>query len=137
MSRLLLVLGLVGLGGCSSVNVACETSSPLVGSWRYAATRQTPEPGTAAGTLSITTAGCGVLTGQLDITETNEAGATQRLAGMVTGAVFDDGSIRFDAELPGGARQHLATVVGDSLEGNWASVGGTFAASGSFGGHRK
>lgn len=131
----LLMLG--ALAGCSSVDASCDTSSPLVGHWRYSAVRQTPEPGMVSGTLSISTAGCGLLTGQLDVTETSETGSSQRLAGMVTGAVFDDGSIRFDAELPNGTRQHLATVSGDSLEGSWASVNGAAASSGSFGGHRK
>lgn len=108
-----------------------------MGNWRYSAVRESPEPGMATGTLSISTAGCGILTGQLDVTEISEAGSSHRLAGMVTGAVFDDGAIRFDADLPNGTRQHLATVSGDSLEGSWASVSGGAAATGTFGGHRK
>jgi hypothetical protein len=93
--------------------------------------------GALIGTLSITAAGCGSLTGQLDVTETDQFGVSQRMAGMVSGALFDDGSIRFDAELPGGTRQHLAMVTGDSLEGSWASANGGAVMSGSFGGHRK
>lgn len=137
MTRPLLCVVLAIATGCSSVEASCDTSSPLVGNWRYSALRESPAPSLISGTLSISTAGCGLLTGQLDVTETTDAGSSQRLAGMVTGAVFDDGSIRFDAELPNGIRQHLATVAGDSLEGSWASVSGTTASSGSFGGHRK
>lgn len=137
MTRTLVALALMALSGCSSVDTSCDTASPLVGSWRYAAVRETPTPGMIGGTLTFSTAGCGLLTGQLDVTETSGAGSSQRLAGMVTGALFDDGSIRFDAELPGGTRQHLATVRGDSLEGNWASVSGAATSAGSFGGRRK
>lgn len=137
MRLAILVLSIAALNACSAVDASCSTSSPLVGSWRYSGERESPMPGSLTGTLSISTAGCGLLTGQLDVTETDEFGNTQRLAGMVTGAVFDDGSIRFDAELSGGTRQHLAAVSGDSLEGSWASVIGETATSGSFGGHRK
>ncbi len=137
MKMATVVLALVGISACSTVDASCDTSSPLVGSWRYSGEREAPAAGSLAGTLSITTAGCGLLTGQLDVIETDEFGAPRRLAGMVTGAVFENGSIRFDADLPGGTRQHLATVSGDSLEGSWASVSGATATSGSFGGHRK
>jgi hypothetical protein len=137
MRALSTVLALMGATGCAAVEADCDEASPLVGQWSYSGTQDTPATGSLSGTLAVTSAGCGAMIGQLDVLETDELGETRRLAGVVSGSVFANGTVRFDAELAGGTRQHLATLRGDSLVGNWAGAANGGTASGSFEGRRK
>ena len=79
---------------------------------------------------------CGQFDGTIDLLEQDASGGSRRVAGAVHGQALDAGSVEFYAYLGQTPRHHLATVLGDSLEGSWVEEtdGG---ASGTFGAHRE
>ena len=134
----LLVFGIVALAACQMDTTSSCTDVPaVVGNWRYSSVEDTPVHATVSGTLTITSASCSGIVGQMDVVQTDAAGATQRLAGPVTGQVVDGSSFQFNAFLEATPRQHLASIHGDSLSGSWVSTAGTQPATGTFGGRRQ
>lgn len=135
--RAILLLALVPLAACQVTTSQCSAVPAVVGTWRYSATETTPVRTSISGTLSITSANCSAIVGQLDVVQTTATGATQRLAGPITGQVVDGSSFQFDAYIDASPRQHLASLKGDSLNGSWVSTDGSQAATGTFGGKRQ
>jgi hypothetical protein len=135
--RRFLPLALLPLAACQLTTTECSAVPSVTGTWRYSASETAPVRASVSGTLSITSASCSGIVGQLDVVETTATGATLRLAGPITGQVVDGSSFQFDAFLEGTPRQHLALLKGDSLTGSWVSTDGTQAASGTFGGRRQ
>ncbi len=133
--RRLLLLGLIPLAACQVETVKCGQVPAVTGNWRYTATETTPIRATVSGTLLITSATCDAIVGQMDVVQTDATGATQHLAGPITGQAIDGTSFQFSAYLDATPRQHLATVShGDSLSGSWVNTGGPQSATGTFGG---
>jgi hypothetical protein len=132
------LLGLLALAACQMESTStCSQVPAVVGNWHYSSVEETPVHASVTGTLSITSASCSSIVGQMDVVQTDANGATQRLAGPVTGQVVDGSSFQFDAFLEATPRQHLASIHGDSLSGSWVSTAGTQSATGTFGGKRQ
>ena len=121
--------------GCSSTTESCAPSSTMLGAWTYRAQRETPVPGTISGTLSIESQRCDDVHGVMDVIET-VGGESRRLTGPVSGTVIDGALLRFDAQLNGGEREHLARIAADSLAGSWVETT-TAGGSGAFSAHRE
>ena len=139
MIRILALLGIAVLLGCSSPLESCEGTTPVAGSWRYEGAQESPMHASLAGALVLEGDGCGTLTGQLDVVENDGLGHTRRIAGPVTGRVVDATSIRFDALIDGIARQHIARIEAGNLSGTWLALSGdaSQALTGTFGGRRE
>ena len=132
-----LLLAPILLAGCQAETSTCTQAPPVVGTWRYAGVEQTPLRATMTGTLSISSASCDGIAGQLDVMQTDASGTTRRLAGPVTGQAVDGVSFRFNAFLDANPRQHIASFAGDSLWGSWLSTDGTQSATGTFAARRQ
>ncbi|HEY4100288.1 MAG TPA: hypothetical protein VGM20_05355 [Gemmatimonadales bacterium] len=132
----MLVIAAIATAGCQmDATASCSAVPNIVGTWRYAATESSPVHASIAGTLSITSASCDGIVGSMDVVESDQGGGQQRLAGPLTGQVVDGASFQFSAFVDGNARQHLASVAGDSVSGSW--VESAAAASGTFGGRKE
>lgn len=138
MIRAVVVLALA-VSACQNPLANCEPGGALVGTWRYSGAQESPVPSELSGSLRITAQSCDVITGQLDIMETNDFGVSLRRAGPVSGRVINGTSLRFDAYLDANPRQHIATLTGDSLTGSWLVIGAGSGSgqAGRFGGHRE
>lgn len=136
MKRLSAVLAMTLVCGCSTPDEPCVVTGGIAGTWTYQATREAPVPGTITGSLVIASHGCIDFQGAMDVVETLATGETHRITGPVSGTV-DGELVRFEASLSGGAREHFAKLVGDSLSGSWIEPDGTIPGSGEFGGHRQ
>jgi hypothetical protein len=115
------------------------TSDPrLAGTWQYHA--GTTGTSTAVdGVLVLTVSASGGISGSLEATESDATGRRTPIAGLVSGSVVGMGSADFQVVLVGGhTRQHLASVRGDSLVGDWIEGQAQGAVqSGRFGASRK
>ncbi len=125
------------VAGCKVPTGDCTDPATVTGTWTYAAVQSTPVPATISGTLVVSRQTCSDFSGTLDVVQVSERGESRRVAGQVNGRVLDAVSVQFDALLSTVPRQHLATVRGDSVVGQWLEVGTvTGGASGDFRGKR-
>lgn len=125
------------VAACAPVSETCRSEASVVGNWRYSAIEQAPVRATLTGTLSVTQQSCGNFSGTLNVVEVTAQGGSRQLSGPINGQVVDAGSLQFDAFLEADARQHLASIAGDSLTGTWILVDPTGTSpSGTFGSHR-
>jgi hypothetical protein len=121
---------------CAGSTDACTSGPDIAGTWTYQANRESPTPGTIAGSLVIASSGCSDFHGAMDVVETLATGESHRITGPISGTV-DGTLVTFEATLSGGSREHLARLDGDSLSGSWIESSGTIPGSGEFGGHRQ
>lgn len=124
MTRGVIVLSALLLGGCMQPTATCEASRSLLGTWRYAGTQDATAPVVLNGTLQITSESCEGFEGRLDIVEADGTGGSRRLAGPVTGRLTGAASLRFDVWFAISPREHVATLEGETAEGNWIIGGG-------------
>jgi hypothetical protein len=136
MTRRIALFAIAFVLGCASPDGPCVVADGIAGTWTYQATRESPVPGTITGTLVIGSQGCVDFQGAMDVVETLATGETHRVTGPVSGTI-DGELVRFEASLAGGAREHFARLVGDSLSGSWIEPDGTIPGSGEFGGRRQ
>jgi hypothetical protein len=72
------------------------------------------------GVLLLAVAPGGGVSGTLEAQESDATGRRAVVTGLVSGSVVAAGSVDFEVTIVGGrARQHVATLRGDSLAGDW------------------
>ncbi|MGB7212994.1 MAG: hypothetical protein WBC97_10245 [Gemmatimonadales bacterium] len=134
-ARVLLLVALAGVGACASAPSG-SFSAPIVGTWDYVATQESPTTASISGTLKVDNQSDGNFTGSLSFTLTPSGeGSPQTMTGPLTGQSVSATAVEFDACLDGCTVPwtHLGLIAGDSLVGSWAQQGGP---SGSFRAHR-
>lgn len=135
--RALATLALLGAAGCTSAP-SSAFNAPIVGTWDYAATQESPTAASITGTLKVDDQSNGNFTGSLSITLTPSGGGSPVTStGPLTGQSVSATAVEFDACLDACTVPwtHLGQISGDSLVGRWAQAqpGG---ASGTFRAHR-
>ena len=120
---------------CSGPTGTGATDERMAGTWQYhAATTATST--VIDGVLQLNVTSSGAISGTLDAIESDASGRRTPVTGIVAGSVIATGSADFEMALAGGrVREHIVTLRGDSLLGDWierqgqaASVTGRFAA---------
>jgi hypothetical protein len=129
------VLAVLGAIGCASAPSG-SFDAPIVGTWDYVGTQESPTPASITGTLKVDGQSAGSFTGSLSITLTPSGGGSpETLSGPLTGQSVSNTAVEFDACLDACTVPwtHLGVISGDSLTGAWAQQGGP---SGKFRAHR-
>ena len=126
---------LLAVAACASAPSG-SFNAPVVGTWDYVATQESPITATITGTLKIDAQTSGNFTGSLSITLTPSGGGSPTaMSGPLTGQSVSNTAVEFDACLDACTVPwtHLGLVAGDSLTGSWIQQGGP---SGTFRAHR-
>lgn len=132
--RLLVASALLAVTACASAPSG-SFNAPVVGTWDYVATQESPTTAAITGTLKIDAETSGNFTGSLSITLTPSGGSPIAVSGPLTGQSVSNTAVEFDACLDACTVPwtHLAQVSGDSLTGSWVQQGGP---NGTFRAHR-
>lgn len=134
-ARVPALLALLCAVGCASAPSG-SFDAPIVGTWDYVGTQESPTTASITGTLKVDAQSGGSFTGSLSITLTPSGGGSPvTLTGPLTGQSVSNTAVEFDACLDACTVPwtHLGVISGDSLSGAWAQQGGP---SGSFRAHR-
>jgi hypothetical protein len=117
--------------GCVGATADGTAGVPLMGTWEYTGTQQSPDL-RLQGSLVISRQSGSRFDGSADVVEQSPTGGTtRRLIGVVGGRTLDSVTVDFDMVVDDATRRHFGTVRGDSIIGSWVEgIGG--GASGSF-----
>lgn len=117
--RLALLAGVVSAAACSGPTGTGASDPRIAGRWMYHAAAA--GTGVAVdGVLLLAVAPGGGVSGTLEAQESDATGRRAVVTGLVSGSVVAAGSVDFEVTIVGGrARQHVATLRGDSLAGDW------------------
>ncbi len=119
--------------GCLGDSTGPEGTAPVAGTWQFSGRQTVGTAATLAGTLVLQSQSRTTYSGSLDVVATLAGAAAQRLAGPVSGRVVNESTVDFAATLSGIERQHIGTVVADTISGTWLETSGnSVGASGTF-----
>lgn len=109
----------VAAAACSGPTGTGTSDPRIAGTWAYRSATSGAST-QVEGVLMLTVASSGGIAGTLEGTETDATGRRSPITGLVSGSVVASGSADFDVTLVGGrSRQHVASLRGDSLVGDW------------------
>jgi hypothetical protein len=134
MRRLTVSALFIGAAACSGTTDVGSAGVPVIGSWSYAGQQVSPGTTALAGSLSFTEQNGALVTGTLDVVETDSRSQQRRLAGPFAGRTVDSTTLDFEVVLGNVSRRHVGRVKADSLTGTWveSSGDGLPTASGTF-----
>ena len=128
--RAVLVVLLAATLGCSTGELNCGSPPDLTGAWTYTGTQVSP-PASITGSMNLTHPGTCLVGGNISLTVDDGSGTPQVLTGPVAGIWIDEHNLELNAEF-GDERSHAATVVADTMSGDWSQPGAGGGASGTF-----
>ena len=110
------------------------SASAVAGEWTYAGSQETAPQATLDGSLSWkgVSGGDASFEGTFALVERLQTGATRTLSGPGAGQLIADTVADFDLSIDGGGRRHIGILRGDSISGDWMTLGAGQAASGHF-----
>lgn len=122
------------LTGCLPSTTEPPGITPVEGRWDLTGQITAGAGGSFQGVVVMQSASVSSFGGSFDVVETTLQGLQRRVSGPIGGRMAGVATTEFDVVLGGTTRRHVATLVADTLRGNWfdASATGTIESSGTF-----
>ncbi len=122
------------LTGCLPAATEPAGITPVEGRWELTGQITAGAGGSFQGVVVMQSSSVSSFGGSFDVVETTLQGLQRRLSGPIGGRMAGAATTEFDVVLGGTTRRHVATLVADTLRGNWfdASATGAIESSGTF-----
>jgi hypothetical protein len=117
------IAALLCFNGCLATPVEGSGSAPVVGHWSYAGVQNTGNNAVVNGALVFTSSTAFTYGGSLDVIETASGNQQRRIVGPLVGRMSSTTAVDFEVTIGLVRRQHIGTVVADTLHGTWFELG--------------
>ena len=119
---------------CTGDSAGPPGTAPVAGTWQFAGQQTGSAVIGIAGALVLVSQTSTTYTGTIDVVQSAPGVASVRLAGPVSGRMAGGSNVDFTSTTSGASRQHVGTLVADTMAGSWVeiSAAGGISASGTF-----
>lgn len=120
--------------GCVGDSAGPGGAAPVAGTWQFTGQQASGASSAFSGVLALVSESSTTFSGTSDVVQTAAGLPPQRLAGPVSGRVAGTGTVDFSVTAAGAQRQHVGTLVADTMTGAWLELAasGGIASNGSF-----
>lgn len=119
---------------CTADSAAPGGAAPVAGAWQFTGQESSGAGRTFSGVLALVSESSTTFSGTSDVVQTAAGQPPLRRSGPVSGRVTGNSTVDFITTAGGTQRQHLGTLVVDTMAGSWLELAasGGIASSGSF-----
>jgi hypothetical protein len=117
--------------GCTGDSAGPSGVAPVAGSWQFAGQQTGSATIAIAGALVLVSQTTTTYTGTIDVVQSAPGVGSVRLAGPVSGRMVSASSVDFSSTVAGAQRQHVGTLVADTMAGTWVEISALGGISGS------